>query len=178
IPTGFKVKTGSVIREADGWYISLTLEDKTVPVTVAEIQPTVENTLGIDLGITNYVYLSNDAQVENPRFLRKSAEKLARLQAKLANRVKGSQPWKIIKNKISRCHQFVARARLDFQFKTAHELLSKCEVLVVEDLSVKNLTRRAKPKTDIENGNLVYLPNSQSAKSGLNKSMLDAAHGQ
>ena len=42
IPTGFKVKTGTVIREADGWYISLTLEDKTVPVTVAEIQPTDE----------------------------------------------------------------------------------------------------------------------------------------
>ena len=42
----------------------------------------------------------------------------------------------------------------------------------------KNLTRRAKPKTDIENGNLVYLPLGQSAKSGLNKSMLDAAHGQ
>ncbi|TAE00492.1 MAG: transposase, partial [Oscillatoriales cyanobacterium] len=96
-------------------------------------------------------------QVENPRFLRKSAEKLARLQAKLANRVKGSQPWRIIKNKISRCHQFVARARLDFQFKTAHELLSKCEVLVVEDLSVKSLTRRAKPKTDIDNGSLVQV---------------------
>ncbi|XZO04769.1 MAG: transposase [Microcoleus sp.] len=83
----------------------MTLEDKRVPVTVAEIQPTVENTLGIDLGITNYVYLSNGDRVENPRFLRKSAQKLARLQAKLANRVKGSQPWKIIKNKISRCHQ-------------------------------------------------------------------------
>ncbi len=52
------------------------------------------------------------------------------------------------------------------------------DVLVVEDLSIRNLTRRAKPKTDIENGNLVYLPNGQSAKSGLNKSMLDAAHGQ
>ncbi|WP_333319767.1 hypothetical protein [Microcoleus sp. D3_18a_C4] len=52
IPTKFKVKTGTVIPEADGWYISLTLEDKTVPVTVAEIHPTVENTVGIDLGIT------------------------------------------------------------------------------------------------------------------------------
>jgi putative transposase len=28
IPTGFKVKTGTVIREADGWYISLTLAKK------------------------------------------------------------------------------------------------------------------------------------------------------
>jgi putative transposase len=178
IPTGFKVKTGTVVREADGWYISLTLEDKTVPATVAEIQPTNKNTLGIDLGITNYVYLSNGERVENPRFLRKSAEKLAKLQAKLASKVKGSKPWQVIKSRIARLHQFVARARLDFQFKTAHELFNKCDVLVVEDLSIKNLTRGVKPKSDIENGNLIYLPNGQAAKSGLNKSMLDAAHGQ
>jgi len=178
IPKGFKVKTGTVIREADGWYISLTLEDKKVPVTVAEIQPTVENSLGIDLGITNYVYVSNGERVENPRLLRKSADNLSRLQAKLANRVKGSKPWKIIKGKISKLHQFVARARLDFQFKTAHKLFDKCDVLLVENLSLKNLTKRAQVKTDIEDGNLVYLPNGQAAKRGLNKSMLDAAHGQ
>ncbi|MEG3923687.1 MULTISPECIES: transposase [unclassified Microcoleus] len=178
IPKGFKVKTGTVIREADGWYISLTLEDKTVPVTVAEIQPTAENCLGIDLGITNYLYLSNGERVENPRFLRRSSEKLAKLQARLAKRVKGSKSWKIIKDKISKLHQFVARTRLDFQFKTAHKLFNKCDVLVLEDLSLKNLTRRAQVKTDIEDGNLVYLPNGQAAKSGLNKSMLDAAHGQ
>jgi len=178
IPTGFKVKTGTVIREAPGWYISLTLEDKTVPVSVAEIQPTVENSLGIDLGITNYVYISNGERVENPRFLRTSAEKLAKLQAKLAKRVKGSKPWKILKAKISKLHQGVARARLDFQFQTAHKLFEQCDVLILEDLSIKNLTRRAQVKTDIENGNLVYLPNGQASKSGLNKSMLDAAHGQ
>jgi Transposase and inactivated derivatives len=178
IPTGFKVKTGTVIREAPRWYISLTLEDKTVPVTVVEIQPTDENTLGIDLGITNYVDLSNGERIENPRFFRKSAEKLARLQAKLANRIKGSKPGQIIKSKISKLHQFVARARLDFQFKTAHKLFDKCDVLILEDLSLKNLTRLAQVKTDIENGNLIYWPNGQAAKSGLNKSMLDASHGQ
>ncbi|MFB8797081.1 MAG: transposase [Microcoleus sp.] len=68
-------------------------------------------------------------RIENPRFLRKSAEKLARLQAKLADRVKGSKPWKIIKGKISKLHQFVARSRLDFQFKAAHNLFGKCDVL-------------------------------------------------
>ncbi|NEO51657.1 MAG: cytochrome c maturation protein CcmE [Okeania sp. SIO3B5] len=43
IPVGFKVKTGTVIREADGLYISFTIEDKTVPYEVAEIQPTEDN---------------------------------------------------------------------------------------------------------------------------------------
>ncbi len=102
ITKGFKVKTGTVIPEAEGWHISLTLEDQTVPVTVVEIKPTAENSIGIDLGITNYAYLFNGKRVENPRFLRAYAEKLARLQAKLASRVKGSKPWKILKGKISK----------------------------------------------------------------------------
>jgi len=179
IPTGFKVKSGTVIPEADGWHISLTIEDQRLPLTVAEIQPTVENIMGIDLGIANYVYLSNGEQVENPRFLRASAEKLARLKAKLASLVKGYKPWKILKGKISKLHQFVvARASRDFPFKTAHKLFDKCDVWVVKDLSLKNWTRRAPVKTDIEDGNLVYLPNGQAAKSGLNKSILDAAQGQ
>src|SRR4028119_1272965 len=178
ILTGFKVKTGTVIPEADGWHISLTVEYQRVPVTVAEIQATAENRMGIDLGIANYVYLSNGEQVENQRFLRASAEEFARLQAKLASRVKGSKPGKILKGKISKLHQFVARASRDLPFQTAHKLFDKCEVGVVEDLSLKNWTRRAPVKTDIEEGNLVYLPNGQAAKSGLNKSILDAAQGQ
>src|SRR4028119_706870 len=178
IRKGFKVKTGTVIPEADGWHIFFTLEYKTIPITVAEIQPTAENIMGIDLGIANYVYWSNGEQVENPRFLRSPAEKWARLQAKLASRVKGSKPWKILKGKISKLHRFVARASRDFPFKTAHKLFDKCDVLVVEELSLKNWTRRAPVKTDIEDGNLVYLPNGQAAKSGLNKSILDAAQGK
>ncbi len=53
VPKGFKVKRGTVIAEAEGVYISLTLEAQTVPVTVVEIQPTADNSIGIDLGITN-----------------------------------------------------------------------------------------------------------------------------
>src|SRR4028119_1941362 len=177
IPKGFNVKTGTVIPEADGGYIFLRLEAQTVPVTVGEIQPTADNSIGIDLGITNYAYLSNGEQVENPRFLRKYAQKLARRRSKLASRVKGSKPWKILKGKISKLAQFVARTRGNFQFKTPHKLLDKCDVWVVEDLSLKKRSKRAPVKTDIEDGNLVDLPNGQAAKSGLNKSILDEAIG-
>ena len=49
---------------------------------------------------------------------------------------------------------------------------------MVEDLSLKKRSKRAPVKTDIEDGNLVDLPNRQGVKSGLNKSILDAAQGQ
>ncbi|MBE9015152.1 transposase [Chroococcidiopsidales cyanobacterium LEGE 13417] len=175
IPDGLQVKTGTIIKEADAWYISLVLEDKEVPVTVAEIQPTKDNSIGIDLGVENYIALSSGETVEHPRFFYKLSRQLHKLQKRLAKATKHSKLWKILKVKIAKVHQHIARSRLDWQFKLAYWLFTKCDVLFVEDLKLKNLTRRCKPKIDNE-GN--WLPNGQSAKSGLNKSMLDAAHGQ
>ena len=102
---------------------------------------------------------------------------MARRPSKLASRVNGSKPWKILKVNISRLAQFVARTRGGFQFKIAHKLFDNCDVWVVEDLILKKRSKRAPVKTDIEDGNLVDLPNGQAAKSGLNKSILDAASG-
>ncbi len=175
VPEGFKVKTGTVIREADSWYISITIEDKNVPVTVVENQPTEENSIGIDLGVENYLALSTSEMVEHPRFLRDSAHKLASLQKRLAARKKHSRPWKILKSKIAKLHQHIARQRLDFQFKLAYYLFSQGDVLISENLRLKNLTRRVQPKIDNDG---TWLPNNQSAKSGLNKSILDTAYGQ
>ena len=175
LPDGFEVKTGTVKQVSDGWEINLVLEAKDVPVTVAESQPTAENSLGIDLGVENYIALSTGEMVEHPRFFKVSANKLARLQKRLASKVKHSKPWKVLKAKLARLHQRIARQRLDWQFKLAYWLCSKCDVLFVEDLKLKNLTRRAKPRISNEGE---WLPNGQAAKSGLNKSMLDAAHGQ
>jgi putative transposase len=104
---------------------------------------------------------------------------LAREPSKLASRVKGSKPGKILKGKIYKLAQsFVARTRWDFPFKTPHKLFDKCDVWVVEELSLKNRSKRVAVKTDIEDSNLVDLPKGQAAKSGLNKSILEAAHGQ
>lgn len=124
---------------------------------------------------TNYVALSSGKVVEHPRFFRTEANRLAKLQKRLAHKVKHSKPWKILKVKIAKLHQRIARQRLDWQFKLAYWLFNKCDVLFVEELKLKNLTRRAKALIDNQ-GN--WLPNGQSAKAGLNKSMLDAAHGQ
>lgn len=175
IPDGFQVKTGTVIQEANGWHISLVLEDKDVSVTVAEIQPTEENSIGIDMGVENYITLSTGETVGHPRFFRLAANKLAKLQKRLTSKVKHSKPWKILKEKIAKLHQRIARQRLDWQFKLAYWLFSKCDVLFIENLTLKNLTRRAKPKISNDGE---WLLNGQVGKSGLNKSMRDAAHGQ
>ena len=175
IPKGFKVKTGTVVREADGWYICLTIEDKSVPVQEVEILPTEENSKGIDLGLLYYAVTNNGEFIEVPRFFRKSEGRLTTLQKRLVKKPKYTKPWRILKNKIAKLHQLIARQRLDWQFKLAYHLFSDCDVLFCEDLEVRNLIRRCQVKLG-DNGQ--FLPNGQSAKSGLNKSLQDAAFGQ
>ena len=76
----------------------------------------------------------------------------------------------------SREHQRIARARKDHAYKTAHKLIRTGQkVFFREKLNLKGLSQKNKPKLD-ETGK--YLSNGQSAKSGLNKSWLDAAFGQ
>ncbi|WP_202221552.1 RNA-guided endonuclease TnpB family protein [Okeania sp. KiyG1] len=175
IPLGFKVKTGTVIREVDGWYISFTIEDKTVPYEVVEIQPTEQNSKGIDLGLLHYAVTSDGEFLEVPKFFRFSEHRLSKLQVRLAKKSKHSKPWKILKGKIAKLHQLIARQRLDWQFKLAYHLFSDCQVIFLENLLLANLLRRCKAKLG-SNGQ--FLPNGQSAKSGLNKSLQDAAFGQ
>ncbi|NER02981.1 MAG: transposase [Okeania sp. SIO3C4] len=175
IPLGFKVKTGTVIREADGWYISFTIEDKTVPLRRAEIQPTKENSKGIDLGLLHYGVTSDGEFIEVPKFFRFSEHQLSRLQVRLAKKRKHSKAGKVLKGKIAKLHQLIARQRLDWQFKLAYHLFSDVSVIFLEDLQIAHLVRRCKAKLG-DNGQ--FLPNGQSAKSGLNKSLQDAAFGQ
>ena len=69
--------------------------------------------------------------------------------------------------------QSPARQRQNFHFATAYWLFSKADVVFIEDLKLKNLIRRNRPKSDGKGG---FLPNRQSQSSGMNKSWLDAGH--
>jgi putative transposase len=175
IPEGFTVKTAIISRECDGYFLVLTLEDKSVPVSDVEIHPTEENSKGIDLGLAFYSSGSDGKQYEFPRWFRKHEAKLAKLQAKQAKATKGSIARKIYAVRVARLHKKIAASRLDWQYKLAYKLFADCDVLFIEDLSLRNIIRRNKLKTD-EAGKITT--NGQAAKSGLNKSMTDAALGQ
>ncbi|NES07794.1 MAG: transposase [Okeania sp. SIO2F4] len=109
---------------------------------------------------------------EVPKFFRLSEYRLSKLQVRLAKKSKHSKPWKILKRKIAKLYQLIARQRLDWQLKLAYHLFSDVSVIFLEDLQISNLVRRCKAKLG-DNGQ--FMPNGQSANSGLNKFLQDAA---
>jgi putative transposase len=101
---------------------------------------------------------------------------LASVSIKKNARNKGSRRRRKLAWREGRIHQRIARSRKDFQYKTAHKLVrTGKKVFFHEHLNLGGLTKRNAAKQD-SSGN--YLPNGQSAKSGLNKSWLDAGFGQ
>ncbi|MEQ8384851.1 MAG: transposase [Coleofasciculus sp. A1-SPW-01] len=179
IPDGFNLKQVSVTKKSDGWYASFILDNPSVPdFTPDKIIPTWDNSMGLDAVLNEDVYIatSEGESIPSLKPLRKNLDKLGKLQTKRNAKKKGSRRRRKLAKREARFHQRIARSRQDFQYKTAHKLVrTRKKVFFCEDLNLKGLTKRNAPKQD-DDGK--YLPNGQSAKSGLNKSWLDAAFGQ
>ena len=142
-----------------------------------EIIPSWDNTLGVDavLHENDYLATSDGEKLPSLKSFRKFFQKLAKISRRKAKQNKGSAKRRILAKKEARQHQKIARARADHAYKTAQALVrTGKKVFVREDLNLRSLTKRNQAKKDQEGK---YLPNGQSAKSGLNKSWLDAAFG-
>ncbi len=173
IDDGFKLKTASITRKADGYFISFSVEDKSVPELELDTVPTDSNTVGIDLGLEKLYVDSSDNQANPQKHLRSSEAKLAKLQRKLEDSSRCKKAKRLIRRAISRLHQKIARARKDWHYNEAHKLAKSCKVLAIEDLKIRNMKRKNKPKK--VDG--VFVPNGQSSKAGLNKSWSDNGVG-
>ena len=169
IEPGFKLKTASITRKADGYYLSLSVEDKSVPELELNTVPIESNTVGIDVGLSKLYIDSNNNQALPQKHLRKSESKLANLQRKLDDNTRGKKAKKLVRRAIARLHSQIARQRKHWHYSEAHKLAKNCQVLAVEDLKIRNMKRRNKPKK--VDG--VFVNNGQAASSGMNKSWSD-----
>lgn len=168
-PVKGRVKTITAKREGGRWYVLLSCGD----VPTEPLEPT-EATVGIDLGVASFLTTSDGAHLPNPQHLAAASDRIAVAQQDLARKKRGSCRRRKAVARVARLHGKVARQRLDHAHKTALALVREHDLIVHEDLKVKNMTARPKPRPD-ENG--AYQPNGAVAKAGLNKSIRDAGWG-
>ena len=166
-----RVKTITVKREGKRWYVILSCDD--IP---AEPLPSANSAVGIDMGVAHFVTTSDGAHLPSPRYLAASAKGITEAQQNLARKKRGSRRRRKAVEKVTALRAKVRRQRLDHAHKTALALVRENDLIAHEVLPVANMTRRAKPKPDPENPG-AFLPNGAAAKSGLNKSILDAEAG-
>ncbi|MEP6497960.1 RNA-guided endonuclease InsQ/TnpB family protein [Microcoleus vaginatus] len=150
IPDGFKIKTASVTKKADGYYLTLSLEDKTVPEIKPDFNP--RSITGIDVGLKEFLTTSEGETVAIPQYYRKEQKRLRVIQKRVSRRKKGSSRRQKAVKELGKCHKKVADKRKDFHFKTANWLLSKYDVIAHEDLNIKGLARTRLAKSVLDAG--------------------------
>jgi putative transposase len=174
IPDGSVIKQATIVSKADGWYVSLSLEDNTVPVSFPVDE--IKSTVGIDVGLEKFLTTSDAEAVAVPQFYRKAQTVLARQQRKLARQEKGSINYGKQANKVARLHLHIARQRKDFHYAVAHYLCSNYDLIGFEKLNIKGLarTRLAKSILDVAWRSFLNILQAVAVKRGKHTQEVDA----
>ena len=154
----------TISKENNQWYICIC-------VSVEPKKWDGENqAVGIDLGVKRLATLSDGSYFNNPQFFKKYQSQLRLKQRKLARQKRFGKNWNKTVKQISKLHTKIKRCRLDHLHKVSHSITSRFNILLVEDLKLKNMTKSAK-------GTLENKGKNVKQKSGLNRSMLDSGLG-
>jgi len=163
-----KIKTVTVSYEANQYFASINYEDG-----LKELMGSNNGkSIGIDVGVAVFAYTSENKPI-NPtkeHDLTKDIQKMIKAQKSLSRKKKGSANRIKAKTKLAKKHLKIKNKRNDFLHKISNELSEK-QTVKVEDLKVKNMSKKA--KGSIKNPNM-----RASAKSGLNRSILQQSWGK
>lgn len=178
IPEGFNIRTVTIRAKADGWHMSVRIEDKSVPDFPVPNDADIKTVVGLDMGIGKLVYCSDGSAINNPKFATsKPAKRILKIrQRRVSRKKKGSRNKHKYQQILSKLQQRTASRRESYQWQTANKIVAKTDGIAVEDLNIRGMKARCKPKYDAEKGR--FLPNGQSAKRGLNRSISDATWGE
>ncbi len=127
------VKTCTIKREADGWYVIFTVDAKPTPL------PPCSERIGVDVGLLSFATLSDATEIDNPRYYKAAKKQLRTAQRKVARRKKGSNRRRKAVALSAKIHQHVKRQRADFHHKISRWLVDNHGVIAVEDLNIKGL---------------------------------------
>ncbi len=134
-----RILSATISKEAGRWFVSIAVE-----VERATSTPRSAGLVGIDLGLTSFVVLSDGTEIQASRPLRAELRRLRHAQRALSQKEKGSRRRRQCARHLGRLHRRIRNQRCDFLHKTTSRLAREYGVVAVEDLAVSNLIRNRK----------------------------------
>jgi putative transposase len=151
IPSGFAVKQVRILRKANCWYASISLQcDVNVPDPIPHGHP-----IGVDVGLEKFLATSDGTLVKPPKFFKQLQSQMKLLQRRLSRKQRRSKNYEKARIKVARLYHKIDNTRKDFHYKQAHALCDTGDMVFMEDLDYRT-----------------------SAKGMFGKHMLTAAFGQ
>ena len=131
-----QIKSATVSQVPSGkYYVSILVE------TQQEELPHTDKNTGLDLGVKDLCITSDGEKYKNPKTIRKYEKKLAKLQRKLSHKEKRSRNYYKTKKKIALCHEKITNTRKDYLHRVSHGIISENQVIVSENLQIKNMVK-------------------------------------
>ena len=128
------IKSATISKTpSNQYYISILVDTENIQL------PKNDNKIGIDLGLKEFAITSDGEIFSNPKWLRKTEKKLKKAQRSLSRKTKGSNNRNKARLKVAKLHQKIANQRKDFLHKISNYITNENQVIVIEDLKVKNL---------------------------------------
>lgn len=136
--TTCKQGTVTVSRDRCGdYWITVAIDNQKQNITK---KPIKQNTsVGIDLGIKNFMTLSDGNKYTNPKYLQHSQKMLAHWQKNLARTKQGSNRHEKARLMVAKCYRKITNQRIDFLQKLSTDLIKKYDTICLEDLNVKGM---------------------------------------
>jgi putative transposase len=131
-------KTATVKRTPTGkWFVSISVETGPEAGTL----PPSDESVGIDVGLSTFAYLSTGEQIANPRFFRKEEQALSRAHRKLSKARRGTQRREKRHKVVARVHERVRWRRENFIRQEVASIVKRFGLIAVEALVVRNLMK-------------------------------------
>lgn len=132
--------------------------------------------VGIDRGVRTALVTSGGQHHRAPRISDRRAARYLALQSKLARQRKGSKGREITRRQMAVLTARVTGRRKDWAEKISTRLVRENDLIVLERLNTKSMTRRPVPRPDPDQPG-AYLRNRARSKAGLNKAILASCWG-
>ena len=131
-----KIMKATVSRQADKWFVSITVETDDIPKT-CENQAVV----GVDVGITALATLSNGEKIAGAKPHRHLLPRLRRQSRALSRKILRSNNHRKAARRLARTHYRISCLREDCLHKLTTHLVQNYGIIAIEDLNVAGMVK-------------------------------------
>lgn len=130
------IKTCTIKRESNGWYVIFTVETIQTQITT-----TVQNPVGLDMGLICFATLSNGGKIKNQRFFESDEKALATAGKRLSAERKGSQEFKKRVKVLQKIYRRIRNRRNNFAHQESRRLVDSFDAIFFENLNITKMMR-------------------------------------
>jgi len=130
-----KIKTCTIKKEIDKWFVIFTVE------TLPEPLDKTGESVGLDVGISAFATLSDGTQIDNFKYYESTQKKLRIAQRRVSRRKKGSNQRRKAVLQLKKIHRKIRNQRNDFQHKVSTYLVKTYDLIAIEKLNILGMSR-------------------------------------